>query len=228
MPNKQALHAFPDDSQRTFKGIPGVFADSLPDKFGNQLIDIYMANKAIPAENITTIDRLLYIGDRAMGALEYHPVEPLSDENSENIALDVDTLAELASMVLNNKETLANQLENANDYAQAISFIRVGSSAGGARSKAIIARDQNGNIFDGTKNYGINHTYWLLKFDSDGNADRDAKDPKGTTIVEYIYSIIAKQSGIDIPRTDFIRSKDDFHFLIERFDRISRKHRCFI
>ena len=220
MPNKQSLHSFPDISLRTFKGIPGVFADSLPDKFGNQLIDIYMAHKGIPEDNITTIDRLLYIGDRAMGAVEYHPVESLNQDQASHIALDVDTLAELASMVLNKKGVLSEQLSSTNDYKKAIRFVRVGSSAGGARSKALIARDKEGKIYDGTINHGIDHTYWLMKFDSEDNADRDSKDPKGSTIVEYIYSLLAIECDIDMPRTDYIESKGDFHFLIERFDRV--------
>lgn len=222
MPNRIELHSFPDDSQRTFKGLPGIFADSLPDKFGNQIIDIYMAEKGVPEDDVTALDRLMYVGDRAMGAIEYHPVQSLDNEDV-NTALDLKSLSELAGSVLKNKEDLARALKNADDKEQAIKFIRVGSSAGGARSKALIALDKDDRIFDGTANHGIEHTYWLLKFDGADNKDRDGKDPKGMTRVEYIYGLIAKEIGIDMPNIRYMKTGDDFHFMIERFDRIIRK-----
>ena len=93
------LHAFHDISERTFKGLPGIFADSLPDKFGNQLIDIYMAEKKISIENITALDRLLYIGTRGIGALEYHPAEKLAEEE-RGAVLDINMLAAARSTSL--------------------------------------------------------------------------------------------------------------------------------
>lgn len=98
-------------------------------------------------------------------------------------------------------------------------YNRVGSSAGGARSKALVARDKEGKFFDGTMDSGIDKRYWLLKFDSESNSDRDGKDPKGMTKVEYIYALIASECGIRIPDTDYIMDGKDFHYLIERFDR---------
>jgi len=212
------IHTFSDISKRTFKGLPGIFADSLPDTFGNQLIDIFMAKK-MPEKNITALDRLLYIGPRGMGALEYHPAEKLSEFN-EGMALDIKMLAELAQIVTSKNMKKKQELLSAENLDAAIKLIKVGSSAGGARSKAVIAKTPDGRIFDGTTDLGNDHTYWILKFDGSTNSDRDGTDPKGMTKVEYIYSLIAKKCGIDIPETDYIADGDDFHFLIKRFDRV--------
>ena len=211
--------SFSDISLRTFKGVAGIFADSLPDKYGNQLIDIFMAEKKIAPESITTLDRLFYVGTRGMGALEYHPSE-FDDANQEtNNALDIHLLCELAQLVLSKKESLQETLQKAQTKKDALNLIRVGSSAGGARAKALVARDSEGNFYDGTIDLGPSHSYWLLKFDSAQNSDRDAKDPKGMPKVEYIYAQLAKECGIDMPDVDYIQDGEDFHFLIKRFDR---------
>ena len=152
--------SFPDISLRTFKGVAGIFADSLPDKYGNQLIDIFMAEKKKAQESITTLDRLLYVGTRGMGALEYHPSE-FDDANQEtnNAALDINLLCELAQLVLSKKESLQENLQKAQTKKDALNLIRVGSSAGGARAKALVARDSKGNFYDGTTDLGPSHSY---------------------------------------------------------------------
>jgi serine/threonine-protein kinase HipA len=216
LPKKQFV--FDDISKRTFKGLSGIFADSLPDKYGNQLIDIFMAEKGIPESRITSLDRLMYVGNRSMGALEYEPMEKFDDDN--NLALDMNMLKELSQIVLHHKEDLHEKLENSTTRSSALALIRTGSSAGGARAKALIARNSAGDIFDGTRTYEGDYTYWLLKFDIDENKDRDREDPKGMTRVEYIYGLLAKECGIDMPKVDYIEEKNDFHFLIERFDRV--------
>lgn len=220
MKHPPAKHSFEAISFRTFKGVPGLFADSLPDKFGNQLIDQFMAKKQIVPENVSTLDRLLYIGDRAMGAIEYHPFE-FNEKPKAEMALDINTLAQLAEMVLSKKTDLQQKLQDAKTSGDALSLIRVGSSAGGARSKALVVQKANGKLYDGTRLYHEPCTYWLLKFDSLANSDQDQKDPKGMTKVEYIYAQIAKKCGINIPKTSFIKAGDDFHFMIERFDRVN-------
>lgn len=224
MKHPPAKHRFDMISFRTFKGVSGVFADSLPDKFGNQLIDQFMAKKQIAPSEASTLDRLLYIGDRAMGAIEYHPYA-FDKSSTAQMALDLTTLAELAQMVVRNKESLQTKLNDAKTREDALSLIRVGSSAGGARSKALVVQKEDGKLYDGTMLYDEPCTYWLLKFDSYGNNDRDHADPKGMTKVEYIYSLIAKKCDIEIPRTSYIESGDDFHFMIERFDRVYEEGR---
>lgn len=211
------LHTFERISHHTFHGLAGIFADSLPDKFGNQLIDQFMADKNIPSHQVTALDRLLYVGDRGMGALEYHPIQ--NSRQKSGVALDLHTLSELSNLILTKKDDFRSRLHSAPSRQDALSIIRIGSSAGGARSKALVAVDKDGKIYDGTIEQANGCRYFLLKFDSVENADRDKKDPKGMTKVEYVYSQIAKECGIDIPYTDYIVDGDDFHFLIERFDR---------
>ena len=213
------VFSFDDISFRTFKGIAGVFADSLPDKFGNQLIDLFMADKKIPQDKITTLDRLLYVGKRGMGALEYHPAEFEEDLEKYKDALDIELLSELAELVVRKKDGLNKKLEDSKTKKEALELIKIGSSAGGARAKALVAKNGK-KLYDGTLLYKGNYTYWLLKFDSASNKDRDSTDPVGMTKVEYIYSILAKECRINMPKTDFIEIGEDFHFLIERFDRV--------
>jgi len=212
-------------SQMSFHGLPGVFADSLPDSFGNQLIDMYMARKKIAPDQITALDRLLYVGTRGMGALEYQPAREFSRKTNHQTALDIHTLAELANQVMSHREQKDMRLFEAATMTKALRLIRVGSSAGGARSKALVARAANGKLFDGTVDHGRGFSYWLLKFDGSHNADRDKRDPRGMTRVEYIYSLIAARCDISIPKTSYICDGDDFHYLIERFDRIPGEQR---
>ena len=214
------IHTFNDISKNTFAGLAGFIADSLPDKFGNGLIDQYFALKGKRSSDITSLERLLYVGNRAMGALEFRP-SIVFDDNNNKLELNLQDLSKLAEMLISKKENFSKQLKMADKQA-AINLLRIGSSAGGARSKALVAIDKNGNLYDGTVNHKKKCKYYLLKFDSSSNTDRDKKDPKGMTKVEYIYSLFAKECGINIPFTTYIEEKDDFHFLIERFDRIDK------
>lgn len=218
LPLSNEPYLFDAISQRTFHGLPGFIADSLPDKFGNQLIDQYFAAKGIDASEITALDRLLYIGNRSMGALSYEPHDEFSD--SADAALDLHSLFELSEMVLQKKEKFARDVANA-DQKKALKLFRVGSSAGGARSKALVAIDEDNKLYDGTMEHPFKCTYQLLKFDSGNNSDKDGYDPKGMTRVEYIYSLFAKACGIDIPKTSYIEDGEHFHYLIERFDRVA-------
>ena len=214
-----ALHRFDTISERTFKGVPGVIADSLPDKFGNQLIDLFMAERGVAASSITTLDRLLYVGSRGMGALEYEPSEDFGASSDRTLALDLPGLTELASAVTSRAEDTQQRLLGAATRAQGLRLIRVGSSAGGARAKALVA-ELDGRLLDGTIDHGTEARYWLLKFDVAGNADRDNVDPPGMTKVEYIYSQLARELELDVPETKYIADGDAFHFMIERFDRV--------
>ena len=214
-----ALHRFDTISERTFKGVPGVIADSLPDRFGNQLIDLFMAERGVAASSITTLDRLLYVGSRGMGALEYEPSEDFGASSDRTLALDLPGLTELASAVTSRAEDTQQRLLGAATRAQGLRLIRVGSSAGGARAKALVA-ELDGRLLDGTIDHGTEARYWLLKFDVAGNADRDNVDPPGMTKVEYIYSQLARELELDVPETKYIADGDAFHFMIERFDRV--------
>lgn len=227
MPLHGRKYSFPDISMRTFKGLPGMLADSLPDKFGNQLIDKHLETKGIPTANITAIDRLHYVGPRAMGALEYRPAadfELSAPGSARGGILDLGELTELASLTLSRTADLAQQLAGASTRQAAFDLLRVGTSAGGARAKALIALDDKDQPKVGHLDHGIDHTYWLLKFDGiTENKDRDHADPPGMTVLEYIYSLIARDCGIQQPRCRLLEQGGLRHFLIERFDRVVRK-----
>lgn len=218
MNSKKLIHEFDNISFNTFHGLPGIFADSLPDKYGNQLIDYFFADKGKQPNDITALDRLAYIGKRSMGAFEYTPEENtgIAMNGSE---LDIHLLSELAELVLMRNDSFSKELASASTHKDALAIIRVGSSAGGARTKALVARDIHGKFYDGSVDAGADKSYWLLKFDSKENSDRDKKDPKGMTKIEYIYSLIANDCGINIPKTNYTHDGQDFHFMIERFDR---------
>ncbi len=213
---------FPGISPRTFYGLPGMLADSLPDRFGNQLIDKHMASKGIRPEDITAIDRLHYVGNRAMGALEYQPAEEIGRKQSASgRILDLAELTELANLTLSRTEALAQKLADAKTEQAAFDLLRVGTSAGGARAKALIALDAKNQPKVGHLDHGIDHTYWLLKFDGiHENKDREGRDPPGITVLEYVYSILAGYCGIQMPRCRLWEQGEQRHFLIERFDRV--------
>jgi len=217
VPLNSSPYTFNEISTRTFHGLVGFIADALPDKFGEQLIDQYFGAKGIASKDITALDRLLYIGNRSMGALSFEPSEQFHTD--ENIELDLQSLSELAELVLTKKEAFARELTDAKQE-QALKLLKIGSSAGGARSKALVAIDNNKKLFDGTVEHPFTCSYWLLKFDSSNNSDKEKQDPKGMTKIEYIYSLLANACNIAIPSTDYIEDGDDFHFLIERFDRM--------
>lgn len=222
VPTKINIHSFNNISQRTFHGLPGFIADCLPDKFGNHLMDQYFNSKGKSSSDVSALDRLLYVGNRSMGALEFRKAIKLDKVNSFE-KLNLQDLSELAELVLSKKEKFREELEGSHRQ-EAINLLKIGSSAGGARSKALVAMDDEGKLYDGTINQKRKCNYYLLKFDSNSNSDRDSKDPKGITKIEYIYSLLAKKCGINMPNTTFIEDGEDFHFLIERFDRVHKNN----
>ena len=228
MPLRGGTFSFPEISFRTFKGLPGMLADSLPDKYGHQLIDRHLASRGLDPQSITAIDRLLYVGRRGMGALEYEPTQDLAEEEALGGYLDLEELTELANAVLARDQDLADKLKDARNQQAAFTLLRVGRSAGGARAKALVALEDTGDDTQilpkmGHVDQGPGHSYWLLKFDGvQENSDRDSADPPGSTVVEYVYSLMAKQCDIHMPRCRLLEQGEQRHFLIERFDRFQR------
>ncbi|MFN0062210.1 MAG: type II toxin-antitoxin system HipA family toxin [Myxococcaceae bacterium] len=221
MPLRPGTFRFPELSAHTFKGLPGMLVDSLPDKFGTQLIDKYLASLGRSPDAITAIDRLHYVGTRGMGALEYQPAEAFGTGTQVGGILDLAEITELAHLTLARDGALAKALRVAKTKQAAFDLIRIGTSAGGARAKAIVALDTEDRLKVGHLDHGSDHTYWLLKFDGiRGNKDRDGADPPGATLVEYIYSEIAQRCGIQMPRCRLLEEAKHQHFLIERFDRV--------
>ncbi len=209
------IFSFPNLSNMTYKGLPGMLADSLPDRYGNRLIDEWLAMHGRSQEDFSSVDRLCYIGKRGMGALEYEPAIMGKEDRSELI--DIEELAELARYVLNRKKNLDPPSEiNAKDTLNEI--IRVGTSAGGARAKAVIAiNDKTGKVRSGQADVPKGFEHWILKFD--GIRDERLGAPAGYGKIEYAYYLMAKDAGINMRECRLIRENNRAHFLTKRFDR---------
>ena len=219
MPLSNRIYSFPELIRLdAFHGLPGLFADSLPDKFGNAVIEQWLLNHGRTISDFSAIERLCYTGRRGMGALEYIPATG-SESSDEDI--DVTEMVSLASKILSNKENTVIDKEKSN-IAQ---LIDIGSSAGGARAKAVIAwNEKTGQIKSGQSDAGEGFEHWLIKFDGvSKNGDHGIVDKKQYSRIEYAYYLMAKDLGIDIMECR-IFSKDGFdHFMTRRFDRINGK-----
>ena len=216
MPLSNKVYSFGELVSQSFKGVPGLIADSLPDKFGNAVIDNWLAKQGRLPESFNVIERLCYTGKRGMGALEYRPA--LSQDFSN--VVEIDSLVDLANEVLHSR----NKLEVKSDKDDALNqLFMVGSSAGGARAKAIIAWNKEENIIkSGQIDAGIGYDYYLIKFDGvSESGDHGLSDPKGFTKIEYIYYLMAKDAGIDMMDSELLEENGRSHFITKRFDRVN-------
>ena len=164
MPLSDQIYAFPALPEETFHGLPGLLADSLPDDFGNALIDAWLAEEGRGSESFDPVERLCYTGNRGMGALEYLPSQGPSDTKS--VRVHVQVLVELASEVLTKRNQLQGSFARPSREDSLQDILRVGTSAGGARAKAIIAWNrETDEVRSGQADAGPGFSYWLLKFD---------------------------------------------------------------
>jgi serine/threonine-protein kinase HipA len=218
MPLSDTIYSFPGLSRETFHGLPGFLADSLPDKFGNALIDGWLASQGRILTSFTPVERLCYIGQRGMGALEFAPVLGLRAGKSSN--LDLAALVSLASKVLTQKEAFAASLSGPEAEAMQ-DILRVGTSAGGARAKALIAwNPSTKEVRSGQVTAGPGFTYWLLKFDGvSNNKDKELADPQGFGLIEYGYYLMATDAGIEMTDCRILPENGRHHFMTKRFDR---------
>ena len=201
-----------------FMGLPGLLADSLPDYFGNQIINAWAVRHQVSLSTFTPVDRLCYIGTRGMGALEYQPalVEevPLTDART----LDIDALRELSSEILAHRDDLKGFLDGRDDEQALTDILRVGSSAGGARAKALLAwNPATGEFRSGQLSADDGFEHWLLKFD--GANKETLGDPEGFSLIEFAYHKMALQAGIDMMPCRLHREGGRSHFMTKRFDR---------
>lgn len=221
MPLTSAPYRFPDLALKSFHGLPGLLADSLPDKFGNALIDAWLAREGRTPESFNAVERLCYVGSRGMGALEYKPVKfPFRKRTST--PLKIDALVALASEILTNRERLSSSFLDDDAREEALrDILRVGTSAGGARAKALVAwNPQTQEVRSGQVNAGAGFEYWLLKFDGvAGNKDKEMEDPKGFGQIEYGYSLMAQAAGISVSTARLMQENGRCHFMTKRFDR---------
>ena len=214
MPVGRKVFEFPDLPERSFHGLPGMLSDSVPDKFGNAVIDIWLQSQGRTPGSLSPVERLCYTGTRGMGALEYRPC--LLDGGDVDEQLQVESLARLADDVLKaRREARAKLVPDMTKYA---SILKVGSSAGGARAKALIGwNEKTGEVRSGQVKLSPDFGYWLIKFDGlEGNGDKEGADKWGYGRVEYAYYQMAKAAGIDMTEC---RLWDKRHFMTRRFDR---------
>jgi serine/threonine-protein kinase HipA len=199
--------SFPGLAQDTFHGLPGLLADALPDKFGNALIDEYLTRHGFRAEEVTTLQRLVYVGRRAMGALEFSPA--IAETRSPCVTVPLD----MAHLVEDARHALRGELGK---VAQEI--LDIGSSAGGARAKAVVGwNPQNNEIVSGQFDLPHGYEHWLLKFDvgSDGVLSNSA----GFGRIEYAHYLMAIEAGVEMSESRLLEEGGRAHFMTKRFDR---------
>lgn len=219
MPLSNMTYSFPALPEETYSGLPGMVADSLPDKFGNIVIKRYLDSIGRSDDILTPLEKLCYTGKRGMGALEYEPARELVDINEK---VDIDALTKLAAEILSNKENL-HVADNDHMIAQ---LMQCSSSVGGARAKTLIAWNKEKNdIRSGQINAGDGYEYWLLKFDDIGNnKDKDNEPDSGEyTKIEYAYYLMAQACGIEMSECRLYHENGRSHFITKRFDRIGNK-----
>lgn len=218
MPLSNIVYEFPLLSGEPFFGMPGLVVDSLPDAFGNKVIEQWLASQGKSIQDFTAIDRLCYMGKRGMGALEYVPATSEMDDINESI--NVSEMVRFASDVLNQREAITLNAQDALTYSQ---LVQVGSSAGGARAKALIAWNEKTNeIRSGQLNLDKDFDYWLMKFDNvSKNGDHGLEDVPEYTLIEYAYYKMALAAGIEMNECRIYSNAGENHFMTKRFDRVA-------
>lgn len=220
MPLREDPYAFPSLARETFHGLPGLLADSLPDRYGHALINAWLASQGRTPDSFDAVERLCYIGRRGMGALEFFPTRGPQPEKGHE--LQIAALVELASDVLARREELVTSLAEGERQQAMKDILSVGTSAGGARAKAVIAyHPETQAVRSGQLSLDEGFEHWLIKFDGvSNNKDKDAlADPLGYGAIEYAYSRMAKQAGIEMTECRLLPEGERRHFMTRRFDR---------
>ena len=220
MPLNGRVYSFPELAGGAFHGAPGLIADSLPDSFGNRVIERWLSEQGRSISDFNAVDRLCYTGQRGMGALEYRPAHGPDIWKEESV--DIAKMVEFASDVLNDKKDQKLRIQDDSGYGQ---LIQLGTSAGGARAKALIAWNQDtGEIRSGQIEAGDGFEYWLMKFDGvKKNGDHELEDAIEYTRIEYAYSLMAKKAGIKMSDCRLWEENGRFHFMTKRFDRVGNQ-----
>ena len=218
MPVREAPYTYPALGRETFKGLPGLLADALPDRFGNSLIDAWLAETGRRREDFSPVDRLCYIGKRAVGALEFEPALRRHDRRSE---IDFAELVDLANRILDERSQLAGLPGEGNENSALEKILSVGTSAGGARAKAVLAwNPETGEFRSGQVDTKAGFEHWLLKFDGiTSHRDRGLADPGGYGRIEYAYYLMAREAGVHMSDCRLHQEGGRSHFMTRRFDR---------
>lgn len=210
------IYRFPNLSSATFHNLPGLFVDSIPDKFGNKIIDQWLTQNGREPGSFSALERLCYTGSRGMGALEFYPA--IHPNFIESEPLEIERLRALTANILDQRKKIKVKLREKEIFEQ---IVKVGTSAGGARAKVLIAYNEATNtVLSGQVRAPEGFGYWLLKFDDiENNRDKENADPAGFGALEYTYSEIAKEAGIEMTECQLLTDGNHRHFMTRRFDR---------
>ncbi len=219
--NGSVIYSFPElrkgrnETEDTFKGLPGLLSDALPDKYGNRLINIWLAQQGRPDNSMNPVEKLCFIGTRGMGALEFEPAQMKASRNT--FSLELDSLIEVAKKMLGQREDFLTNIDKEQEKAMQ-EILKIGTSAGGARPKAVIAYNpKTKDIRSGQGNVPKGFEHWLLKLD--GVSGEQFGESSGWGRVEYAYYLMAKDCGIDISECQLLEENGRAHFMTKRFDR---------
>jgi serine/threonine-protein kinase HipA len=214
---KDVVFSFPSLNRETFKRLPGLLADVLPDKYGNAIIDAWLARQGRDARSFSPVERLCYTGKRGMGALEFAP-DTVKGLN-KSVSVEIKEITQLAQKIMSHRASLdVNLNDNDPENEEAMrDIIRIGTSAGGARPKAIIAMNKEGHVLSGQAKAPNGYDYWILKLD--GVADLELGEPRNYGRIEYAYHLMAKAAGIEMTECRLHKENGRAHFLTKRFDR---------
>jgi serine/threonine-protein kinase HipA len=212
LPNRNGVFVFPSLPVNTYQRLPAMLADALPDDFGNALVDAYLAKQGVPKQRITALDRLAYLGKRGMGALEFRPALQTFSRKP--------TAVSLSQLVLASRKALAGELSGDRETLAAIkNLIQVGTSAGGARAKAVIAWNPTTlEIRSGQLPAEDGFEHWLIKFDGVGS-DLELGASADYGRIEYAYYLMALAAGIKMMPSRLLEEQGRAHFMTKRFDR---------
>ncbi|MCT7942968.1 type II toxin-antitoxin system HipA family toxin [Shewanella sp. SP1S2-7] len=225
MPLSNRIYSFPELDFNTFKGLPGLIADSLPDDFGNAVLNAWVAGQGRSPSDITPLQRLQYTGKRGMGALEYAPVKKLRSLNASQ-HVEIQSLVSIAQEILDSRGNFGVELkQNGQDDREAMmSLLSVGMSAGGARPKAVLAFNEDlTQVRSGQAKVPSGFTHYLMKFDgvSEHNKNQETfGDPLGYGAMEFVYHLMANKCGVDMMPCRLLHEGNRRHFITQRFDRI--------
>jgi serine/threonine-protein kinase HipA len=219
--NGSRIYSFPElrqgrgETEDTFKGLPGLLSDALPDKYGNRLIKIWLAQQGRPENSMNPVEKLCFIGSRGMGALEFEPAQIERSKNS--FSLELAGLVDVAKKMLNEREAFLANVGKDKEKAM-MEILKIGTSAGGARPKAVIAYNRKSKeVRSGQGNVPKGFEHWLIKLD--GVSGEQFGESSGWGRVEYAYYLMAKDCGIDISECQLFEENGRAHFITKRFDR---------
>jgi serine/threonine-protein kinase HipA len=214
----ERIFSFPGLNRETYLGLPGLLADALPDKFGNRLIDAWLVRNGRDTADFSPVERLCYTGSRSTGALEFSP--PLTGRHDHAVPVELANLVTLAQDVMNERTALDARLGGTDkEHAEALmDILRVGTSAGGARPKAVIAMNGQGHVLSGQARVPAGYDYWIIKFD--GVTDLELGKPVGYGRIEYAYYCMARAAGIHMTECRLLEENARAHFMTRRFDRV--------